>query len=86
MCLGYRHLWRLGRTFDLEGISMNIPAFPIQDAYSMSTEQGMTLRDYFAAKAMQSLILAEHSKNELNEIQAVMAYEVANAMMKAREQ
>ena len=65
---------------------MNIPAFPIQDAYSMSTEQGMTLRDYFAAKAMQSLILAEHSKNELNEIQAVMAYEVADAMMKAREQ
>lgn len=86
MCLGYRHLWRLGRTVGLEGLSMNIPAFPIQDAYSMSTEQGMTLRDYFAAKAMQSLILAEHSKNELDEIQAVMAYEVANAMMKAREQ
>ena len=86
MCLGYRHLWRLGRNVGLEGLSMNIPAFPIQDAYLMSTEQGMTLRDYFAAKAMQSLILAEHSKNELNEIQAVMAYEVANAMMKAREQ
>lgn len=86
MCLGYRHLWRLGRNVGLERLSMNIPAFPIQDAYSMSTEQGMTLRDYFAAKAMQSLILAEHSKNELNEIQAVMAYEVANAMMKAREQ
>ena len=86
MCFGYRHLWRLGRTVGLAGVSMNIPAFPIQDAYSMSTEQGMTLRDYFAAKAMQSLIIAEHSKNEFNEIQAVMAYEVADAMMKAREQ
>jgi len=46
---------------------------------------GMTLRDYFAAKAIQSVILAEHSKNEFNEIQAVMAYEVADAMMKARK-
>ena len=32
------------------------PAFPIQEAYSMSTEQGMTLRDYFAAKAMEGLL------------------------------
>lgn len=23
MCLGYRHLWRLGRTLSLEGVSMN---------------------------------------------------------------
>ena len=62
----------------------NIPAFP--NNFTIEKYQGMTLRDYFAAKAMQSLILAEHSKNELNEIQAVMAYEVADAMMKAREQ
>lgn len=47
-------------------------------------QTGMTLRDYFAAKAMQSLIIAEHSKNEFNEIQAVMAYEVADAMLKER--
>ena len=34
----------------------NEPAFPIQDAYAMSTEQGMTLRDYFAAKVMQAML------------------------------
>ena len=31
----------------------NEPAFPVQDAFSMSTETGMTLRDYFAAKATE---------------------------------
>lgn len=86
MCLGYRHLWRLGRTVGLEGLSMNKMAFPsnVDDGETMSWDRGMTLRDYFAAKAMQSLILAEHSKNEFNEIQAVMAYEVADAMLKER--
>jgi hypothetical protein len=32
---------------------MNIPAFPAPAGVSHITEQGMTLRDYFAAKAMQ---------------------------------
>lgn len=59
------------------------PAFPQPTGINLFYS-GMTLRDYFAAKAMQSLILAEHSKNELNEIQAVMAYEVADAMLKER--
>jgi len=88
MCFGYRHFWRLGRTVGLARVNMNKMAFPsnVDDGETMSWDRGMTLRDYFAAKAMQSLILAEHSKNEFNEIQAVMAYEVANAMLKAREQ
>lgn len=90
MCLGYRHLWRLGRIVGLEGVSMNQSAFPTgiianEKGQIIGGSNGLTLRDYFAAKAMQSLILAEHSKNEFNEIQAVMAYEVADAMMKARE-
>ena len=42
------------------------PAFPIMGQWGVS-EQGMTLRDYFAAKAMQSLI----EKTELL-IQAVL--------------
>ena len=33
------------------------PAFPIKDAYLMGTEQGMTLRDYFAAKAMHAIMV-----------------------------
>jgi hypothetical protein len=87
MCLGYRHLWRLGRTVGLAGVSMNIPAFPIQDAYSMSTEQGMTLRDYFAAKAMQAMIAHPDSDdNKPAFVFAEAAYIMANAMLKAREQ
>ena len=56
------------------------PAFPIQEAYSMSTEQGMTLRDYFAAKALPMFNGTLDFKWA-----AEKAYEVADAMLKARE-
>lgn len=62
-------------------------AFPVQDAFSMSTAQGMTLRDYFAAKAMQGLI-AQSAGTALGsrvEIAAEYAYAAADAMLKARE-
>jgi hypothetical protein len=62
----------------------NIPAFPIQDAYSMSTEQGMTLRDYFAAKAMQNAFTTSADDDERNYV-AKHAYKMADAMLKARE-
>ena len=62
----------------------DIPAFPYPD----HGDTGMTLRDYFAAKAMQGfLAYATHKgiyappDNEL----ASAAYELADAMMKARE-
>lgn len=55
------------------------PAFPVQEAYEMSTEQGMTLRDYFAAKAMQALI----HKNYFD-VAAKEAYQMADAMLSAR--
>ena len=42
----------------------------------------MTLRDYFAAKAMQGLINKIQSNSELGRT----AYEVADAMMEARGQ
>jgi len=54
----------------------NTPAFPLPN---MNT--GMTLRDYFAAKAMQALI---DNDNLFFEI-PTRAYEMADAMMKARE-
>lgn len=46
---------------------------------------GMTLRDYFAAKAMQGLV----SNGYLNAIwkeRVEIAYEIADIMLKAREQ
>lgn len=60
------------------------PAFPAPAGVSHITEQGMTLRDYFAAKAMQSLILEVADwKYMPNEI-ANFAYAQADAMLKAR--
>jgi hypothetical protein len=44
---------------------------------------GMTLRDYFAAKAMQGMM---HDVSQpVGEVIAAWAYEVADAMLKARE-
>lgn len=45
---------------------------------------GMTLRDYFAAKAMQSWLTGVGSPIE--EMCAAFAYRMADAMLKAREQ
>ena len=45
--------------------------------------QGMTLRDYFAAKAMQGMVGRFESSPRLV---ASSAYEMADAMLKEREQ
>ncbi len=63
------------------------PAFPYNPSQQIA---GMTLRDYFAAKAMQSLMLRgwEHYKGTVQELYgtwAVSSYAVADAMLKARE-
>jgi hypothetical protein len=61
------------------------PAFPTTryNANTMIVESfgGMTLRDYFAAKAMQGLMDAAMPMPEI----AGAAYEMADAMLKARE-
>ena len=50
-------------------------------------ENGMELRDYFAAKAMQSYCGdKEIDKNTSFAVIAIMSYEMANAMMEARKQ
>ncbi len=53
----------------------------------MRSLQGMTLRDYFAAKALQA-ILSEapdyHQKYEFIDL-ADFSYQCADAMLKARE-
>jgi hypothetical protein len=56
------------------------PAFPQQDDATGS--EGMTLRDYFAAKAMQALITRISMSGG---DQARKAYEIADAMLKARQ-
>lgn len=62
------------------------PAFPVQSIYVEDQEtnsHGMTLRDYFAAKAMQGLLASEvHAPLEDF---AAIAYKMANEMLKARE-
>ena len=68
------------------------PAFPAPAGVSHITEQGMTLRDYFAAKAMQSL-MTNFLASELNEVDpngwmeglAMDSYSMADAMLKERK-
>jgi hypothetical protein len=47
---------------------------------------GMLLRDYFAAKAMTGLLTAEIVGEYSNEHVAEIAYRIADAMMKARDE
>ena len=63
------------------------PAFPTTEVAMMRSLQGMTLRDYFAAKAMQAFIASPLLKVELGEYAtALNAYKVADAMLKARQE
>lgn len=58
------------------------PAFPTQiDNHAHLGTQGMSLRDYFAAKAMQALVA--RTKDEPRNV-AFEAYEFANAMLEER--
>jgi hypothetical protein len=57
------------------------PAFPSNPSMD---EYGMTMRDYFAAKAMQGL-MPEYSVEGWEKIVARKAYEVADEMMEARK-
>ena len=61
------------------------PAFPTA-TLAQKTEGGMTLRDYFAAKAMQGM-MADGQILQLVEDKelAKAAYGLADAMLKARE-
>ena len=67
----------------------NPPAFPMTGFETRNGQgiqsvhqTGMTLRDYFAAKAMQALIDNDGLFSEI----PTQAYALADAMLKAREQ
>lgn len=67
------------------------PAFPMpmtmmtDEHIANEPEYGMSLRDYFAAKAMQAFCVQSHARSETPNDVALLAYEQADAMLKARE-
>jgi len=76
------------------------PAFPLTlpsvDGDSNYYYHGMTLRDYFAAKAMQGMLtgtlgrfddgtLSAYKSGKCNHVIADRAYVIADAMLKERE-
>jgi hypothetical protein len=65
----------------------NPPAFPNDTALNRWEKSGMTLRDYFAAKAMQEMMTYKDRPIYLRPVDevAIDAYEMADAMLKARE-
>ena len=67
---------------------MNESAFPTTATTRQGVEYhvpGMTLRDYFAAKAMQAILSRPVGEDEDDdEILAVLAYNVADCMLGAR--
>ena len=65
-----------------ENINDGGPAFPLSGPLTTSDNLGMTLRDYFAAKAMQSLVALDHTSN-INI--AIWSYAIADAMLAARD-
>lgn len=69
----------------------DMPAFP--GGHESDCHNGMSLRDYFAAKAMQSVLDGSWHDLDLTpkagltamENSAAFTYQIADAMMKARE-
>lgn len=70
--------------------SKDQPAFPQSCADALDAgmvHAGMTLRDYFAAKAMQSFVAMAPDAEDRTKQSGIAAwsYQIADAMMKARD-
>jgi hypothetical protein len=72
------------------------PAFPVQSVYiedQATNSHGMTLRDYFAAKAMAVILASQYEDgiyvgdldNDSEDVCAISAYKMADAMLSERE-
>jgi hypothetical protein len=61
----------------------NIAAFPV-NIYEGKWVDGMALRDYFAAKVLSGIMASGDSYNI--SLMAEYSYQLADAMMKAREE
>lgn len=57
-------------------------AFPHENVLS---HRGMTLRDHFAAKAMQGILASWAKETCMYEEVSAISYEMADEMLKARE-
>ena len=68
------------------------PAFPVPSYVNASGEthdvsfKGMTLRDYFAAKAMQAVLTNHKLEDCDDDVVAKNCYQMADFMLKAREE
>ncbi len=66
----------------------NPPAFPVYHSSLALKNEGMTLRDYFAAKVLQSLLTMPRKSLGFPEwlsLQANIAYQAADWMLAERE-
>ena len=66
----------------------HVPAFPLEMVYTQENEKfnGMHLRDYFAAKAMQGMLAACTGWSDAyQERMAKTSYMMADQMLKERE-
>ena len=65
----------------------NPPAFPVPFEWNNELIQyvGMTLRDYFAAKAMQAVLTNHKLEDCDDDVVAKNCYQMADFMLKARE-
>jgi len=65
----------------------NPPAFPKTPFIELGTPQnGMTLRDYFAAKAMQAVLTNHKLEDCDDDVVAKNCYQMADFMLKARDE
>jgi hypothetical protein len=60
------------------------PAFPVPNDANVNGQMGMSLRDYFAAKAMQGLLFTGEDRRSGQTDLAVQAYSMADIMIQVR--
>lgn len=65
----------------------NPSAFPWNGQGVFIPEKGMTLRDYFAAAALQGVLARPNTpaERDMKSVVALHCYDYADAMLKARE-
>ena len=66
---------------------MNEPAFPAMHFDLADNEHGLTMRDYFAAKAMQAIMAGQYPITKQHDAAsriALAAYQMADAMLEER--
>jgi hypothetical protein len=62
-------------------------AFPVPNDANVNQQEGMTLRDYFAAKAMQAMLSSPNCPMSwTDEMLAKQAYMTADTMLKERKE